>query len=325
MNKNIVFITEGGSKIGLGHLMRCIAIAQHAADSKINAFFIVNKDKVVSRVLNKYKFEFKSVADISIPNISSLVNEDVIIDSKRDLSCLVSRLQKNQCRVTLIDNITKARFQADNVIYPIEHFNHGSLDWKGAKGKVYYGAKYFPLRKDIKGIRKKHSSIMRNILVSFGGSDPNNLTLKVLQSLNKIRNDIKVRVLLGPAFRKSNKDKIVNLVRNSHYKMEVVGNNRLNRLSSRMDLCISALGVSTYEWNYRNIPVVLLCNYKNDKKDTQILERLKIATFLGYHRDVTPRNIARRIESIIEGNKVKTKRHIDGKGSRRILSTIGVL
>ena len=85
------------SKIGLGHLMRCIAVAQQARDLKIRTIFIVHGDKVVSNILKKHKFAFRKISNIQkslTRYITDIKNKPVLIDSKKDISELVKGLRK---------------------------------------------------------------------------------------------------------------------------------------------------------------------------------------------------------------------------------------
>ena len=320
MIKKVIFITEGGAKIGLGHLMRCVAVAQQARYLGRKPFFIVNSNRITSLILKKYRFDFHN-----IEKIKDIKNAPVLIDSKRDVSDLVRTLQANGCLATLMDNNTNARLYADKIIYPFAHFNPRLLDWNGSIGKVYSGAKFFPLRKELKAFGNRNIIKKNNILISFGGLDPNGLTLKVLKALKNINQKLNIKVLIGPAFKKKHKDKIHKIVKDYPHRIVVIDNHlNFKGLLKDIGLCITALGVSLYEFNYFGIPVVLLCNYKKDKKDARILERLHIAVSLGYYRDTNLSEISRRINKILAQGKIKIKKYVDGKGARRILEkTLG--
>ena len=95
-------------------------------------------------------------------------------------------------------------------------------------------------------------------------------------------------------------DKIHKIVKDYPHRIVVIDNHlNFKGLLKDIGLCITALGVSLYEFNYFGIPVVLLCNYKKDKKDARILERLHIAVSLGYYRDTNLSEISRRINKIL--------------------------
>jgi len=323
-NKKIIFITEGGSKIGMGHLMRSIAVAECVRDKGLMPIFIVNKEKNVIETLKNYNFHFQTVSSIVQCGLN-IKGKRVLIDSKKNVSATIRKLKRNNCHITLMDNATNARLFADNVIFPIEHFDTDTLDWSKAEGQLYYGAKYFPLRKDFfKHKRKKVVKKNRkNILVSFGGADPNNITLKVLKALKdlKIDKDISIKVLIGPAFQKKYRNKIYSLAKS--FKNFKLINDAKNIIGVFQDIkfCFTALGVSIYELNHLNIPIILLYNYKSDKRCAEILEQRGIVKNIGYYREATRRSIKKAGSRFME-TKICTKRYTDGKGAERVRKII---
>lgn len=324
--KDILLITEGGAGIGLGHLMRCVGIAQYARDLKIKPFFIVKGNKTISDLLKKYQFDVKRISSIDngvMKHLDGFEGVPAVIDSKKNLSVLINQLKSKGCKIALIDNITDARLSVDSVIYPNEHFEPDFLSWEEAQGKVYHGAKYLPIRKELKQIKKKRrNSKKHSILISFGGADPNSLTLKVIRAMKDVAGMSHVKILLGPIFNKKDKDKIIREAKYLKGKVEVIEDDyKPNRLFKDIDICITALGISLYEFNYLRIPTLLLCNYQNDERESCRLERLNIVKSLGYYKDVSLSDIRRGIGRFIEEKK-ETRRHVDGKGAERIVSLL---
>lgn len=286
--KKLIFITEAGQRLGLGHLMRCIGVAQEARRLGIEPFFFVNGSRITSSILKEYKFNFKNIR-----NVENIKDAPVLIDSKKDVSRLTSALQANGCMVTLMDNNTNAKF--------------------------------FPLRNELRTIRMRRINKKNNILISFGGSDPNALTLKVLRALRNVSQRLNIKVLIGPAFKKSHQDKIHKIAASYLHKIAVLHNHsNFKNLLKGIGLCITALGISVYEFNYFGIPVVLLCNYKKDERDAKVLRRLHIAESLGYYRDINLCEMGGRINKILNQGEIKINKYVDGKGAARILEkTLG--
>jgi spore coat polysaccharide biosynthesis predicted glycosyltransferase SpsG len=306
--KTVFFITEGGTNIGLGHLMRSVAVAQ-SLDRKRKAVFIVNRDKTVLRILKKYKFP-------SAHKLDRVKNGPVLIDLRKCPSRLVARLQKNGCKVTLLDSLVDARLLADKNIY----FDPKGLDWKNKKGKVYCGIEYFPLRKDLKGIRRRKSKTGNHILLAFGGADPNQLTLQTLKALKDEKAPVHIKALIGPAFREGDKRRIRRLAKSFPHKIRLIENSSDPRkLVKETDVCMTALGVSIYEFNHFGVPVLMIQNYRNDAKAAGHLERLKVATSLGYYKNVKAASIRKAVHDFIDGGAAgNVHRRVDGRGAERV-------
>ncbi|MFH1957617.1 MAG: hypothetical protein ABIJ15_03995 [bacterium] len=320
-DKEIIFITEGGSKIGMGHLMRSIAVAERVRDKGRTPIFIVNKEKNVTETLKNYKFPFQTVSSIIKCDLN-IKDKRVLIDSKKNVSGIIRKVKRNNCKVTLMDNATNARLLVNNVIYPIEHFDPDALDWSKAEGKLYYGAKYFPLRKDFLKHKRKKKTIKKgkNILISFGGADPNNLSLKMLKILNAHLQEHNIKIILGSAFK--NKQIIRDYVAKYEMKVDVIDDSKLfPQILSTADLFITALGVSIYEANYFSVPVVVINNYKEDKKDSILLKNRNLTKSLGYYKSVTGRAVWEAVNDIIEEQN-NFKKVVDSAGACRIAKIV---
>jgi len=318
-DKDIIFITEGGRGIGLGHIMHCIAIAEELKSLKIRYCFIVNKDNSVSSILKRYRFSFKEVKDLTHIGIR-IVNKHVIMHSKRDLSSVIKKLQKSYCRINLIGNYTKARFLADSNIYPYEHFNPITLGYCGAKSKIYYGVKYFPLRKEFTGIkprkRKKH------ILVSMGGADPNNLTELVLRALDMALPEVNFVIVIGKAFKNNIETIKRRFCLNRNFKIIKESRNFANLLNQSY-LIITALGITVYEAAYLGIPPIVINNYRDDLVKSVELEKLGLCKSLGYYKDVSNKDILENVRAALSKKDLFSKdKCFDSCGAKRIISIV---
>jgi len=69
---NVAFITEGNSEIGIGHVARCIGMAQYQNECcHRHIHFYVNNDKLVTKLLEKYGYEFGKDYSFGLPVIES--------------------------------------------------------------------------------------------------------------------------------------------------------------------------------------------------------------------------------------------------------------
>jgi len=189
------------------------------------------------------------------------------------------------------------------------------------KGKLYYGAKYFPLRKELVTTKLKAENQRNEILISFGGADPNNLTLKILKAFKDSGRDMHIKVLIGPAFQAKSRNKILSLSKSLKNAQIIDGTANLTEVFQDVKFVFTALGVSIYEFNYLKLPVILLYNYRTDAKDATILEERGIVKNLGYYEKVTDRKIIAETFRFIE-NKIRVRRCVDGQGAERICRII---
>jgi UDP-2,4-diacetamido-2,4,6-trideoxy-beta-L-altropyranose hydrolase len=315
LNKTI-FLIEGGIKYGFGHFCRTSLIAQYLkANFQMEPVFIVG-DEILANQLNKLKIKFylikfdeiSSLNPTEITNI--LINENcnnLVIDvrSEHDPSLIIQsikNLSKN-IQISLIENATPARFLVDKNIYPVPKDLISNLIWQDYQGKVYAGLKYYPLKNEFIQA-KNNKQKQNNITITMGGTDPNNLTLIVMQSLVGITQ--KINVIIGPTFK--HKDQIKAFADNNKNMFNIYEwPKNYAAIIASSSLVFTALGTSIYEINYLDIPVVVVGNYENDSENAQMLGSRGYYKYLGYHQDVTLNQIKSAIdpEPIIKNQQEK--------------------
>lgn len=319
-----VFIwTEGGVGIGMGHVCRDIVVAKALRKKGGEPVFIINNDSAVIERVKKNGFkwhigDFKNIPDVILRLAT------VFIDTKKDVSEILQKLKGAGCKVMLMDNTTNARFDADINIFP-SLIPIDDMDWSGFKGKNYSGGDFIPVDETFINARKKalNHSMPFKILVTMGGADPNKLTGKVVSALQKIKELIEIRIVIGPA---AQHDKTLDKIENENDSRFSFFRN-LDDLSDIMadsHIAITALGTTLYELALVGVPTIIVANYKEDKKDMDVYKELGMNLPLGYYKDVTEKDICSAVKKFIEDeslwNRMRQKGWdlISGKGAERI-------
>lgn len=201
----IVFRADAGPKIGYGHFMRSLALADMLKDDFENLFYTQCPDK----------YQYDCAVEIAslqpLPDDESKFglflqalsgNEIVVLDNYFFTTEYQQAIKAKGCRLVCIDDLHDRHYVADVVI------NHGIVDRRSFSVESYtklcLGFEWALLRKpfleaveaDIPArdpLKKE-----RSVLVCMGGSDPCNLTYKVLKNL-MARKDIAfpIRVVAG--------------------------------------------------------------------------------------------------------------------------------
>jgi len=112
----------------------------------------------------------------------------------------------------------------------------------------------------------------KEIVISFGGTDPENLTVKVINQIKKfdITFNVSFKIIIGPYYK--NHVELYEALSDFKYKYQIVENpkNYAYQLINA-DYAVSAYGVSFYEFLYMNIPAA---NFLVNDKDANILDKL---------------------------------------------------
>jgi UDP-2,4-diacetamido-2,4,6-trideoxy-beta-L-altropyranose hydrolase len=316
INCDYLFFIKAGSKAGFGHLRRSLAIASGLRSHRKNICFLVDGDNAPIKILKDKGFKAYLLSTSPIELFAPKVS---VIDQKGDISARINKLRSTGSKIFLIDNASKARFFSDIVIFPVSHFND-NLNWRGFKGKKYLGAEYFPLNPEfLKAKRLKHERF--TILVTMGGSDPNNITAKVAKALKMIKEDFKAIIVLGSAFGKQNipSDRRFTVIKNP---------NNMAKLMASSDLAITAFGTTLYELAYMGVPTLIISNYAKERSEIDTLERFGTSISIGYFKDITEATILKAVDrSMLDRTRAtKLSRNgkvlVDGKGVQRIIKLL---
>ncbi len=200
MPVNICFATGAGPQIGFGHLSRCLSLA-HLLRDLFEVHFVVDENThsamtAMGEINEALKVHILKAEQSAAEAISSVCQpgEVVVLDGYEYGEQLISSLRQNKLLVAYIDDMVVTGLSADMFI------NHcGGIRPEEFKSDplAFYclGPEYALLRPAFTD--HYDSEISYDVLVAFGGSDPDNQTLKTLTTLDP---QFKTAVLLGPAF-----------------------------------------------------------------------------------------------------------------------------
>ena len=141
-------------------------------------------------------------------------NEEILKTIKKDTNT----------KIVLVDNLNpKSDKYADIIINAIvgSNFNNKKFLDKNIDTKYFYGPKYLFLRDEFLTLKNQNKILrtkIENILLIFGGSDPANLTSKVLEKLYK-NDEITLDVVIGPKYNHSIIDDISNKFTNENFNI----------------------------------------------------------------------------------------------------------
>lgn len=202
MHKNVYIRADGSPEIGLGHLVRCMALAQ-MLKGEFHIHF-VSKAIPLSIREDIIDHDF-SVKEINFEEdfLSLLTGDEIVVLDHYDLdSNYQKKIKDLGCKLVCIDDLHDKFFYADLII------NHSP----GIKPKDYQTQEYtlFGLGLDFALLRppfleaakqNKQVEKIENLFICFGGSDSKNLTercLKIALSTNKFK---KILVVVGPSYK----------------------------------------------------------------------------------------------------------------------------
>ncbi len=203
MKSKIFFRADGNAQIGLGHVIRSLALAAMLKEKFDIVFLIRNPDKKVNSEIQQYTDQI-----IALPETDSYTDEanfikeqgyvkpdDIIVLDGYQFTTLYQEILRNMgCKIVSIDDLHSTYFMSDLVVNHaggVRPENYHS----GAYTQYAIGPKYVLLRE---AFFKEYPSTKANTtFVCLGGADPDNRTLEVLKVLAEKKLTAKIDLVLG--------------------------------------------------------------------------------------------------------------------------------
>ena len=282
----ILFRVNASNFIGTGHIRRCITIAKAARKLNIEPFFAINKNKSNHKyLLNDEKINFYEIEEqLDLENdsketlkiIQNLNADILVIDSYAIESKWERYISTNSnIKLVVIDDLANRKHYCDLLIdqsFLREKGDYFPLMEKDAQ--IFCGSQYAMLREEFSkaraiSLKKREKFELKRILINFGGTDPNNVTLSLVKKLSEMPEaKYKFSILVGINYKE--KKALDNSV-NSLPNFKVVTNPKsVSNLLLNTDLVIGAGGTSAWERCCLGIPSFLL---KIADNQTFILEK----------------------------------------------------
>ena len=181
MTKKILIRVDGSKKIGLGHVYNMLTILHHLRNEEI-IIVMHKKNNLGSSKFKKrmYKIKFFQNDSELFKIISSFKPDIIFNDILNTKTSYMKKIRKLTSMIVNFEDVGAGRAHADLVFNPI--FNE-----KKALTKEFYGGEFACVRDEF---RMWTSNVLRKnvkkILVSFGGTDPTQITIKIFKVIENL-------------------------------------------------------------------------------------------------------------------------------------------
>ncbi|MBF0249287.1 MAG: NTP transferase domain-containing protein [Alphaproteobacteria bacterium] len=313
----VLFRCDGGRRMGMGHVMRCLSLAQTLRDRySVGSRFAVRAqpdpdDAIAETILRAHHFpchvlDARACEALQLAEIAGRQRCDAIIyDIRTDLSPDdVARLRDKERLAVCIDDPSDRRLACDLAFYPpVPQVR--SMSWTGFTGTLHVGWEWVLLNPSFS---RERTPVPRGdvprVLVSMGGADPQGMIFTVLDALARVRADFEAHVVLGHAFRETAAvDKVVerfSVPIHIHRNVEDMAG-----LMSGMEMAVASFGVTAYELAASCVPSILLCLTEDHALAAQAFSDAGVSVSLGLHKSVTENDLATRIERLLTDGKLR--------------------
>lgn len=328
----ILFRADGNSKIGSGHIMRCLSLADVFRELGHTPFFISASEHLQSliqgrgyqcHVLRTEYSQLEHELSVLLPLLIKMQPELLVLDSYFVTPNYMNTL-KLVAPLAYIDDRNDFDYPADIVV----NYNNYAQDMHYPLNKKYLlGPQYAPLRKEFRNISAKNiKKNVDNILFLTGGTDLEHVILKILRYMQKrsLPDGIKMHIVLGAM----NRD-VEEIEKLSHQFSNVQLHKNVTNMQELMELCdvaVSAAGTTLYELCACGVPTVTYVLADNQILPARAFEEKGLMPCAGDVRadDGFLENIFFHLNQMIR--EVDIRKHmsemlqgtVDGNGARRL-------
>lgn len=264
----IVFYADGSKEKGYGHLYRLLKIYQ-SYFKDLNVIFIYSNKTQKSFYENNF---LKHTSYKEFLNIDKHIDL-LVVDTKEDHIKHISNIIDRASKKIAIDSLKEWISEFDYLIFPSFYFDMSYIDQQKITSEILYGEKFcIPPR-----ISKKEHKF-KKILVTFGGSDPNDLSSIILEQLNLLGILEETRLIVGPGFQKKK-----NYFIKKYDGLSVVGPVKETISYIRnSEIIFTSLGTTVQEVEFLDKFGAILFNYDTDQDDFDMI-RLKSSNKNRWH------------------------------------------
>lgn len=233
-------------------------------------------------------------------------------------------------RLMVIDDFGHAgRYCADLVLNANIYADESYYVNRYPDTRLLLGPRYALLRREFRrwlGWQRNIPDVAKKILVTLGGSDPHNVTERIIEAVRLIA-DIPVEVVVVVGGSNPHAARLKEAASGSAIRL-VYDVANMAEWMAWADVAVSGGGTTALELAFMGLPSLLVELSDNQKAVAAALERVGAVKDLGWHVDLTPDRIVQALVGLLQDPQERRqmtqrgRRLVDGKGAERV---VGIL
>ena len=324
---NVVFLTEGGKDVGLGHITRCISLYQAFEERGVASILIVNGDRAAEGVLSGKKYKIIDWLENHDEMISMVGGADVaVVDSYLAPYEFYEALSHIVRLPVYFDDDRRLDYPEGIIVNGA--INAEQISYPRRERLIYLlGTGYTLLRKAFWRVPDREiRDNLETIMITFGGNDTRNMTPKVLKLLTGRHQFLRKKVVIGEGF--THTDEIKQVIDDKTELIYGPNDETIISIMLESDIALSAAGQTLYELARTGTPTIAIGVADNQSHNISGWLKEGFINFAGWWDDAkVMSNIETEIE-MLEGAEVRHRKSetgrasMSGGGSKRLAEAI---
>ncbi|MCS7064112.1 MAG: UDP-2,4-diacetamido-2,4,6-trideoxy-beta-L-altropyranose hydrolase [Methylacidiphilales bacterium] len=334
---------DASPTIGMGHVMRCIALAEAAREQGAECIFVTScaSDGVLQKIqtaadevflLDEIHPDSRDLAALSFI-CQEFQPDGIILDGYHFDEEYQLRVRDLAPRVLVIDDTCHLRKYHCDILLN-QNLGAERLPYSlGRPARLLLGPEYALIRQEFIRSRiagRTAREIPRNVLVTLGGADPGNYTLKVMEALKGL--EVHTRIVLGPLNPAG--DQIESkahelMLQAPQTRIEIVRSSPdMPALMNWADIAVTSASSTCWELMFMGVPMVTLTTASNQHMINNNLLEGKRAVFAEIENGMKAKSLREAIAVMMSHYDrrqlliTQNQKIIDGHGKYRILSNL---
>ncbi|MEM9543294.1 MAG: UDP-2,4-diacetamido-2,4,6-trideoxy-beta-L-altropyranose hydrolase [Cyanobacteria bacterium P01_E01_bin.42] len=335
----LIIRADASRQIGTGHLMRGLALARGWQGIGGQVIFAVATElgdlqgrlQAEGMTVHRLSSDPGSIEDgEETVNLAKMLRSTrLVVDGYHFDARYQQQIKTAGFKLLVIDDCGDAgHYYADLVLNQNIYARESLYPHREPQTQLLLGSRYVLLRPEFLAWRdwqREIPEVARKILVTLGGSDPDNVTLKVIEALQQVKvRDLEVVAIVGAS--NPHYEQLQGVVQQSQLSISLKRNVMdMPELIAWADVAIAAGGSTNWELAFMGLPTLIIVLADNQKEIARELDKLGAAIDLGWHETLSTREIASRCGSLAIATtqraslQQRTAKLIDGKGVERLL------
>jgi UDP-2,4-diacetamido-2,4,6-trideoxy-beta-L-altropyranose hydrolase len=329
--KHFVFRLDANARIGTGHLMRCLTIANELDQNLCSCHFICSEliQPLRSLITDKgYKYYLEDSENGVLAILKNINPEYLVIDHYGLDTKFESKAYAFSKRILVIEDMANRTHFCDLLLdqSPLR----SKADYKqiiNPDCKLLLGPDYALIRPKFRQLRKSKITSWKKGLISFGGSDPYNITLLILKTLDSQLEVKKIKwtIIAGAANKhwKSLKD----FTKYSQMDITLIKQtNQIAMVMANHDFAIGAAGSMAWERSCIGLPSLTIPIEDNQRvgiehiKHFSLGQTLEVSEITATTLVMALKQLKHQANDYLERNQTM----VDGLGVARLMKMLSL-
>ena len=339
---NLLIRCDANVVIGTGHVMRCLALAKCWQEAGGRVSFLLRPGgAAIHERLSSQGIEVRtlSVAVGSHEDAEETARLTerceaawLVLDGSDFSAAYRQIVRRRSANVLLLDDHGICAPYDCDVLLNFAPDASGLYPGRQPDIRCLLGPEFALLRQEFVARSMNRAEIpagARRVVVTFGGSDPNNVTLRVMEALRQIADPrLEVRVVVGAS--NPHMALLDNAAQGFPSGLSLLKDVRnMPELMAWAELGVSAGGGTCFEMAFMKVPMFLITIASNHDLTVKSLVRRNAAIGLGWFHAVTQDELANALANVIGSQMLRQEladnaaRLVDGMGAHRVVDVLG--